>query len=182
VPRESHLRTWIPAWALAGAAVLVLFAVYTAWQSMAAEREIQDLQSRAAEEQQRDHQLQAERLPYLAGLKIVAASDTTKFYLASKNPTWPPVTAYWNGKMGLVLAAENLPAVADGRTLELWMLPRNAKPIALAVFRPDANGRVFLVLPLQEQLAAAEALMIDEEPAAGSRQPTSPSEWIALIR
>src|ERR1700674_4143437 len=130
---ESQSRKWIPTWALAAAAALVLFAAYTTWQTQRADREMAALKLRALQEQRRSQTLDSERQPYLEGLKIVAAQDTTKFALASKNPTWPAITAYWNPKMGLVLAAENLPDVADGRTLQLWILPREAKPVSVAV-------------------------------------------------
>lgn len=182
MPGESQSRKWIPTWALVVAAALVLFAAYTTRQTQRADREMAALQQRGAQELQRSQAIASDRQSYLEGLKIVAAQDTTKFALASKNSTWTPITAYWNPKMGLVLAAENLPAVAEGRTMQLWMLPHEAKPVSLAVFRPDENGRLFVVIPLKETMKTADALIINEEPAGGSPQPTSASEWITLIR
>jgi len=181
MPGESQSRKWFPAWALAAAAALVLFAAYTTWEMRRANREMASLQQRAAQELRRSEALASDRRPYLEGLKIVAAPGTTKFALASKNSTLPAITAYWNPKMGLVLAAENLPAVADGRTMQLWIQPREAKPVSVAVFRPDENGRLFVVIPLKEAMKTGNALIINEEPAGGSPRPTSAPEWMTLI-
>jgi hypothetical protein len=182
MPGESQSRKWFPAWALVAAAALILFAAYTTWEMRRADREMLSLQQRAAQELRRSQALASDRRPYLEGLKIVAAPGTTKFALASKNSTWPAITAYWNPKMGLVLAAENLPAVADGRAMQLWIQSREAKPVSLAVFRPDENGRLFVVIPLQEAMNTGGALIINEGPAGGSPHPTSPPQWTAQIR
>src|SRR5208282_4047435 len=96
MPGASQSRKWIPNWALAAVAALLLFAAYTAWQMRRANREMASLQQRAAQELRRSEALASESQPYVEGLRIVAAQDTAKFALASKNPGWPAITAYWN--------------------------------------------------------------------------------------
>jgi hypothetical protein len=183
MPGGSQSRKWLPNWALAAAAALLLFAAYTAWQMQRANREMASLQQRAAQELRRSEALASESQPYVEGLRIVAAQDTAKLALASKKPGWPAITAYWNPRMGLVLAAEKLPAVAQGRAMQLWLLPRGASPASLAIFRPDNNGSIFVVIPLkQAALKEADELIITEEPAVGSSRPTSPPQWTAQIR
>jgi hypothetical protein len=172
----------IPPWLLAAACGLLVFAAYTAWQDLRAGRDLAALKSRADLEQQRSQALGSEQQQYLPALRIVAAPDTQALALASKNSTWPPITVYWNLKMGMVVAAEKLPAIPANRTLQFWILPREGRPLGITTFRPDENGRVFLAVQPNDAMRTAEALIVNEEPSGGSPQPTSPSEWIHLIR
>jgi hypothetical protein len=174
---QSHRNAWIPAWALAISALLLGVAGYTAWRMGQIAREFADLRTRAAQEQLRSQALGAAQQPYQQGLRIVEATDTSKLILAGTNPNRPPVTVYWNSKMGLVLVADHLPAINAGRTLQLWSAPRKGAVSSVAIFRPDESGRLFVVSPSNAASNSPQALLVTEEPAGGSLRPTSPAEW-----
>ena len=91
------------------------------------------------------------------------------------------MTAYWNSQAGLVVAGDKLPQLPAGRTLQLWVVPRQGMPISVGIFRPNAAGQVLVVLPAAEALSAAKALAISEEPAGGIPQPTSTPGWVGRI-
>ncbi len=174
---QSKRRPWIPAWALAIAIGLLVLAGYSTWRTVQIARELADLQARAAQEQLRSQALAAARQPYQQGLRIVDATDTSKWMLVGTNPSRPPITVYWNSKMGLVLVADHLPAVNAGRTLQLWSAPRKDAASSVAIFRPDESGRLFVVSPSNAASNSPQALLVTEEPDGGSLRPTSHAEW-----
>jgi len=176
---RSNRGSWIPAWVLAVAIALLAVAGYSTWRMMQIARELADLQARAAQEQLRSQALGAARQPYQQGLRIVAATDTSKWILAGTNPSRPPITVYWNGKMGVVLVADRLPGVNANRSLQLWTAPRKKPVVSVAIFRPDESGRLFVVLPPNPALNSPETLLVTEEPTGGSPRPTMPAQWTA---
>jgi hypothetical protein len=178
---QSHRNAWIPAWALAIAALLLGVAGYTAWRMEQIAREFADLRTRAAQEQLRSQALGHAQQPYQQGLRIVETRDTSKLVLAGTNSARPPITVYWNSKMGLVLAADHLPAVNAGRTLQLWSAPRKGAAGSVAIFRPDESGRLFVVLPPYAASNSPEALLVTEEPAGGSLEPTHSPVIVASV-
>lgn len=179
---QSKRSAWIPAWALAIAVALLALAGYSTWRMVQIAHDLGDLQARAAQEELRRQALGAARQPFEQGLRIVEAADTSKFVLAGTNPSRPPITIYWNAKLGLVLVADRLPGVNAGRTLQLWLAPQKKPAVSVAIFRPDDGGRLFVVLPPDAALNSTEALQITEQPAGGSPRPTMPAEWIEAGR
>lgn len=177
-PRSEPRRSWIPIWALAAAAALVLFAVYTTMRIRQFESEVAALDRRAAQEEQRNQALDSERARYQQALEIIAASATKQMQLTSAKTAMPAVTAYWNPMMGLVLAADKMPDMPSGRTLQLWVVPRKGEPVSIGIFRPNASGQILMVMPPEDSMTEAKALAISDEPAGGSPQPTSTPEWV----
>ena len=132
------------------------------------------LERRAADEQARSRALDADRQRYQAALNIIAEPSTRQVELKSAKTDLPGATAYWNAKMGLVLAADKMPDMPDSRALQLWVVPRQGAPISIGVFHPGAGGQVLMVMPLnQDAMSMAKALAISDEPAGGSPQPTT---------
>jgi hypothetical protein len=142
------------------------------------ETEVAALDRRAAQEVQRSQAIDSERIRYQQALEIIAASTTKHMQLVSAKTEMPSVTAYWNPKMGLVLAADKMPEMPSGRTLQLWVVPRKGEPISVGIFRPNASGQVLMVMPPADSMTVAKALAISDEPAGGSPQPTSTPEWV----
>jgi anti-sigma-K factor RskA len=174
-------RAWIPGWAWAAAAILILFSGYTTWQMRQFQREVVELERQAAAVRQRSVALDSERERYLQALNIMAATATKRMPLKPGKTGMPPVNAYWNPAMGLVLSAEMMPNMPPDRTLQLWVVPKQGAPISVGIFRPNGEGQVMMVMPPAEAINIAKALAISEEPAGGSPQPTSTPEWVGPV-
>lgn len=69
-----------------------------------------------------------------------------------------------------------LAAVDPGRSLELWAIPTDGKPISLGVIPADGKGRVELSDVQKELIGKPIALAVSLEPKGGSPtgQPTGP--------
>ena len=179
--RKAAARPWIPAWAWAAAAVLVIFSGYTTWQMRQFAKEVTVLERQGAQERAQAQALNSERDRYVQALNIMAASATRRLELKPGKPAMPAVAAYWNPAMGLVLSAEMMPKMADDRTLQLWVVPRQGPPISVGIFRPNTQGQVLMVMPPAQAMNMAKALAISEEPAGGSPQPTSTPAWVGPV-
>jgi anti-sigma-K factor RskA len=180
--QPQRARPWIPAWAWTAAAALLLFSVYSTVEMRRFQNEAASLEKRAGDEQKRSRALDAERQRYQTALNIIAAPATRQMELKPAKADMPGVTAYWNPKMGLVLAADKMPEMPPTRTLQVWVVPRQGAPISVGVFRPGAGGQMLMVMPPdQEAMNMAKALAISDEPAGGSPQPTSAPEWVGPI-
>jgi anti-sigma-K factor RskA len=177
----AHSRTWIPAWAWAAAVILVLFSGYTTWQMRQFQHEVVELERQGVAVRQRNAALDSERERYLQALNIMAATATKRMQLKPGKAAMPPMNAYWNPSMGLVLSAEKMPNMPPDRTLQLWVVPKQGMPISVGIFRPNSDGQVMMVMPPAEAMNMAKALAISEEPAGGSPQPTSTPEWVGPV-
>lgn len=69
-----------------------------------------------------------------------------------------------------------LAAVDSARSLELWAIPADGKPISLGVIAPDGKGRVTLSEAQKVLIGKPVALAVSLEPTGGSPtgQPTGP--------
>ena len=115
-------------------------------------------------------------------LRIIGARDSRAIRLVSTQPEAPQYRAYWSETTGLVLAGNRVAAPAAGRTLQLWIVPKNGKPISAGVFAPTANGDVLLLAATNLATPdAAAALAITDEPTGGSAQPTTQPAWIGPV-
>jgi anti-sigma-K factor RskA len=174
-------------------------------------KQFADLEQHATEEQQLSQALQSEQLNYQQILNIVAAKSTKRIQFkpapgsiaataqppASVPPQESPnpaasrgttasegtsaITAYLNPQMGLVLSADKMSEMPSGHTLQLWILSQGRAPARAAIFRPDANGQILLVIPPTPEMASAKSLSITDEPAGASNQPTVTPAWIASV-
>jgi anti-sigma-K factor RskA len=84
--------------------------------------------------------------------------------------------------MGVAVTAEKVPAIPAARTLQLWFVLEKGRPMSLAIFRPDSQGQVELVAPVNMAMNEIAALAVTEEPAGGSPQPTAAPLWVAQLR
>lgn len=70
-----------------------------------------------------------------------------------------------------VLSVQGLPALDSDKAYQIWYL-QNSKPQPGQTFQVDKNGDAVVVIPLDVSLY--NGITITTEPAAGSKQPTTP--------
>lgn len=85
----------------------------------------------------------------------------------------PAARMYWNRATGeVIFAAFQLPPARQGRTYQLWGIPRGGTPVSLGTFNTLASGEGRHVVKTPAGLTIAIGA-VTEEPAGGSPQPTS---------
>jgi anti-sigma-K factor RskA len=171
--KPSERRGWIPVWAWVGAAALVLFALFSIFETRRYQAELASLQDEIRAARSRTLELESERQLYQRALAIRTASGTREIDLKpSGKSALPEVHAFWHAQMGLVLTGNKIPSPAPNHTFQLWVVPKKGAPLSAGIFHPDTSGTVLLVATPSATLADAAALAVSEEPAGGLPQPT----------
>ena len=100
-------------------------------------------------------------------------SDVTLVRLSPNQPAGPGMQVFWNVREGrAIVSASGLSQIARDRAYALWMI-RDGKPVAIALFTPDASGRAVVQdIAVPTDLAGVAAFAVTEEPSSGSPQPT----------
>ncbi len=93
-----------------------------------------------------------------------------------ENQRTPEGHAIYSSRQGkLVFTASNLAPVPDGKTYELWILPRDGgAPIPAGVFTPGPDGNAAVVYPQIPTGVTAAGFGVTLENAGGSKTPTMP--------
>jgi hypothetical protein len=168
-----------PAWAWAAAAALALMTGYSIRQmelqttqlaELHREMDLAMLQSKALQDQLDQGRMVA---------SIMMSPDSMPLKLMPKDKNMPMVHAYLNAKMGVAVTADEMPSMPAARALQLWLVPKNGKPMSAGVFRPNAQGEIAMAAPVNMPMDEIAALAVTEEPAGGSPQPTSAIAWMA---
>jgi anti-sigma-K factor RskA len=81
---------------------------------------------------------------------------------------------YWdqNGGRWHVIV-EDLPAVTNDRTYELWFVPAVGNPVRAEIFNTDPNGDAMFELPVPAGIGMLKAAAVTIEPAGGSDLPSN---------
>lgn len=186
-PRLAPSRHAVPVWMWAAVAALVLFSVYSAWNSRQLENQIRLANERAAallaERQKAEEQLTAEKRNAMATM-IMMDPASHKIDLWGKDAHPETLEAKWHSKLGLCVAGDKVPMPAKNQALQVWFIPKapGAKPMPSMMVRPDADGKVILLIsnppvPMDDTYSIA----ITEEPTSGSAWPTSPIIWSGKV-
>ena len=93
----------------------------------------------------------------------------------------PLIHAYLHPNMVVAITADQMPAMPAARTLQLWFIPENGQPLSAAIFRPDSQGQVALIAPINMPMYEIAALAVSEEPAGGSARPTTAPGWVVQL-
>jgi anti-sigma-K factor RskA len=180
----SSARPFVPVWLWAGAAALLVFSVYSLVETRKLRQEMEEARLRESQilQERSDAEKQLADLRRQAAIFADPASVTVP--LTSPDPHVTQLEAKWSSQLGIVVIGQNVSLPQRDRVLQLWLIPKapGAKPIPSSTIRPDADGKLVLVVPNPPELMAeTRALAITEEPPGGSVQPTSPARWSGTI-
>jgi anti-sigma-K factor RskA len=173
-------KSSVPFWLWAAVAALLVFSIYSAWNTHRLNNEVRQANERAAA--LRDERERTERDLALAKREAMILMDpnSVKIALKSGDAKGPQLEAKWHSEWGVVVMGENIPMPSPHHVLQLWFIPKKAgqMPMPSMMIRPDANGKfVLLVSNPPESMDATKALAISEEPEGGSPWPSNPPRY-----
>jgi len=180
-PSSSRERTLFPAWAWLAAAVLALITGYTIRQMSSQTGQLAQLRKQmkfaTMQNQALQNQLDMDRMV----ASVMLSPESVQLKLMPKDKNMPEMHAYMHPHMGVAITADQMPSIPSARTLQLWFVPKNGKPVSAAIFHPDAGGQIAMLAPVTLPKNEIAALAITDEPAGGSPQPTTAIAWIAQL-
>jgi anti-sigma-K factor RskA len=77
--------------------------------------------------------------------------------------------------------ASNLPAPPEGKTYEMWLIPKTGNPVPAGLFQSDAEGSAMHMQHVSVDMASTKAIAVTLEPAGGVPQPTSQPVIVAAL-
>jgi anti-sigma factor RsiW len=183
-PHVMPAKSAIPFWLWAGVAALLVFSIYSAWNTRRLQDEILQANHRAATLVEEGHKLDQQLAAAKLEAKILMDPSSVKITLPGSDAKGPQLEAKWNSQLGVVVMGEKIPMPAEHHVLQLWFIPKDpkAKPMPSMMTWPDANGKfVILVSNPPESMDNTKALAITEEPEGGSPWPTSTPRWVGGV-
>jgi anti-sigma-K factor RskA len=174
----------IPYWLWAGVAALLLLSAYSTWDARRLQKEVQEVEARAAAELKHRRQLEQELTEAKHEAWILTDPSSKKIDIMPNDKEMPMLQATWHPELGIYITGQKMPMPKGNKVLQLWLIPKTkgAKPMPSHTFWPDANGKIReMVDDPPEVMAQTKALAITEEPAGGSQQPTSTPMWVGGV-
>jgi hypothetical protein len=162
---EPGIPSWTWAWATATA--LALLVSLNFWQ-----RE----QNKAQELAQIREQLMESETRLAALNPILEFLNEPQLKITSfgaAQPQPPRGRILVSPQRGVLLVAQNLTPPPEGRTYQMWVVPKSGAPVSAGIFQPDAGGRAIHLNPQAIDLAKTAAIAVSNEPAGGSAAPTT---------
>jgi anti-sigma-K factor RskA len=173
-PRLAVFWQWAAPAMAALSLLLAVWAVAVRTENRELYRQVRDMQ---VKQQTMDAQVTRAR----AVLELLSAPDTARVTLVAgaAHPV-PQGKVFYHPQKGLLFYAANLPALASGKTYQLWLVPIQGNPISAGVFQTDNHGNGEVLLPQLPTGVAAKAFAVTVEPAGGVPQPTGPKVLVGL--
>jgi anti-sigma-K factor RskA len=179
-PHVMPAKSAIPFWLWAGVAALLVFSIYSAWNTRRLQNEIRQANERAASLRYEHEKTEQELALAKREAMILMDPSSVKINLKGSDARGPQLEAKWHSQWGVVVMGENIPMPSPHHVLQLWFIPKKAgqMPMPSMMIRPDANGKfVLLVSNPPESMDATKALAISEEPEGGSPWPSNPPRY-----
>jgi hypothetical protein len=126
-------------------------------------------------------QVSTQRDLMLQALSFLNQPETRQVGFGQGQPAPPRGNVFVNRNSGVLMIASNLPKLASGRTLEMWIIPKGGAPRPAGLFQPDASGSGFHILAGPIDLSAIGAVAVTVEPEAGSPAPTTTPIIVAQV-
>jgi anti-sigma-K factor RskA len=170
----------IPFWIWATIAALLLFAVYSAWNTYRLDREIRAANDRATALLEAREKMQKELLMAKREAMIMTDPSSHKIALWGEHAHPETLEAKWHAQYGLCVMGEKVPMPSENHVLQVWFIPKGEgkKPMPSMMVKPDANGKLmFVISNPPEPMDDTKAIAITEEPEGGSGWPTTPILW-----
>lgn len=166
IPAKTRQLPW---WLAAAASVAFAVAAYRAIETG---RERDRLQTDLIAESMRSSALKDSLAQAERTLLAMAGSDVKVVELVANNRR-PNARMFWAQSTNTwTMFAHNLPAPAQGRTYQLWLITRDGQRISAGTFAPDAAGNAAVSAQYPLAADALQMIAVTEEPAGGAPQPT----------
>jgi RNA polymerase sigma-70 factor (ECF subfamily) len=157
---EQKRFGWAPFWA-AAAVLLLAAAVYFSGRERQFAEDVERAQDRL--------RAQTSELAHLnQAFAVLDAPDTMAVSFGEGRPVQGEIFA---NRSGVLLIARNLPAVPAGMALQMWVIPKGAKPQPAGLFRPDANGAAMHLA--RRSCAPGDTVAVTVENESGADRPTA---------
>ena len=179
-PHVIPAKSVIPFWLVAGIAALLIFSVYSAWNTRQLQSEIREANQRSATLLAERHKIEEQLADTKREATIMMDPTSRKIALWGEHAHPETLEAKWHSQLGVCIMGEKVPMPSANHVLQVWFIPKKegAPPMPSAMVRPDSNGKLmFYVSAPPESMDNTKAIAITEEPAGGSGWPTSPILW-----
>lgn len=113
-------------------------------------------------------------------LELIQAPDTREVSFGQSQPA-PPRGRVFFSPRGALLIASRLPAPPQGKTYEMWIIPRGGKPAPAGLFRSSAEGNAMHLYRPAAPLTESDTVAVTLEAAAGADAPTSTPVIVAPL-
>lgn len=170
---EPQWFGWTPVWA-AAAALSLATASYLGYQDWRYAAESSRLQSEI-----RQQGIEISRLN--EAFSILNGPDTREATFGKGQPQPPRGKVFLNPTQGVLLMASNLPPAPSGKLYEMWVIPKNGKPVAAGLFQSQTDGTAMHVQRGAVDLNATGAVAVTIENEGGADQPTSQPFIVAPV-
>jgi len=174
-------RATFPVWAWVAAAALAIMTGYSIRQMGNQNAQLAELRQKMKIATLQNKALQDQLEVTRQITTVMMAPDSMPLKLMPKDKNMPMVHAYLHPHMGVAITCEQMPAIPAALTLQLWSLPKNGRPMSVAIFHPDSQGQIAIVAPVNMPMNEIAMLAVTEEPAGGSPQPTTSIAWSAQV-
>jgi len=95
--------------------------------------------------------------------------------VAMPNHPQPQIKTFYAPEKGhLVILANNLEPLPEGKVYQLWLRPPKGAPMPAGTFWPDSTGNRMMMHALETPGIEAQSFAVTVEPAGGSLTPTMP--------
>jgi hypothetical protein len=170
---EPGVPSWTWAWVTATALALVVALNF--WQrEQSKAKELAEVRSQLVESETR----LASVTPLLDFLNEPQLRITS---FGDAQPQPPRGRILVSPQRGVLLVAQNLSSVPDGRTYQMWVVPKSGAPVSAGIFQPAPDGRAIHLNPQGVDLATTAAIAVSNEPAGGSPAPTTTPFIVAPV-